>query len=131
MAANTVLKTIHVACRDLGMDNDTRRDLQVLVTGKDSLTAMTPVEHLAVLEGAGFAVISADIIPRPTPVPSGMSAWLNTFRGGFIDSVGVPEKERAQVIEDTRALLRPILADESGNWTADYVRCRFAAVKPE
>jgi hypothetical protein len=35
------------------------------------------------------------------------------------------------VIEDTRALLRPILADEAGNWTADYVRCRFAAVKPE
>ena len=50
MTANTVLKTIHVACRDLGMDNDTRRDLQLLVTGKDSLTAMTPAEHLAVLE---------------------------------------------------------------------------------
>ena len=50
MVANTVLKTIHVACRDLGLDNDTRRDLQVLVTGKDSLTAMTPAEHLAVLE---------------------------------------------------------------------------------
>jgi SAM-dependent methyltransferase len=91
----------------------------------------TAVEWRAVLEGAGFAVVCADIIPRPTPVPSGMSAWLNTFRGGFIDSVGVPEKERAQVIEDTRALLRPILADESGNWSADYVRCRFAAVKPE
>ncbi|WP_054006424.1 regulatory protein GemA [Cypionkella psychrotolerans] len=50
MPANTVLKTIHVAVRDLGMDNDTRRDLQLLVTGKDSLTAMTPAEHLAVLE---------------------------------------------------------------------------------
>ena len=50
MTANIVLKTIHVACRDLGMDNDTRRDLQVLVTGKDSLKAMTPAEHLAVLE---------------------------------------------------------------------------------
>ena len=50
MTANTVLKTIHVAVRDLGMDNDTRRDLQLLVTGKDSLKAMTPAEHLAVLE---------------------------------------------------------------------------------
>jgi SAM-dependent methyltransferase len=89
----------------------------------------TAAEWRAVLEGAGFTVVSADIIPRPTPVPSGMSAWLNTFRGGFIDSVGVPEKERAQVIEDTRALLRPILADEAGNWTADYVRMRFKAVK--
>lgn len=50
MTGNTVLKSIHVAVRDLGMDNDTRRDLQLLVTGKDSLKAMTPAEHLAVLE---------------------------------------------------------------------------------
>lgn len=50
MSTNSVLKTIHVAVRDLGMDNDTRRDLQLLVTGKDSLTAMSPAEHLAVLE---------------------------------------------------------------------------------
>lgn len=50
MTANTVLKTIHVACRDLGMDNDTRRDLQLLVTGKESLSAMTSAEQLAVLE---------------------------------------------------------------------------------
>ena len=50
MPANTILKTIHVACRDLGMDNDTRRDLQLLVTGKESLAAMTPAEQLAVLE---------------------------------------------------------------------------------
>lgn len=91
----------------------------------------TAAEYRAVLEGAGFEVVAADIIPRPTPLPSGMSAWLYTFRGGFIDSCGVPEAERAQVIEDTRALLRPMLADEAGNWTADYVRLRFAARKPE
>ena len=91
----------------------------------------TAEEYRAVLEGAGFSVASCDIIPRPTPVPSGMAAWLQTFRTGFIDNAGVPEAERAQVIEDTRAMLRPILADEAGNWTADYVRLRFAARKPE
>ena len=73
---------------------------------------------------------SADIIPRPTPVPSGIAAWLQTFRSGFIDNAGVPEAERSQVIEDTRAMLRPILADEAGNWTADYVRLRFSARRP-
>ena len=91
----------------------------------------TAEEYRAVLEAAGFEVASAQIVPRPTPLPSGMAAWLQTFRSGFIDSVGVPEAERAQVIEDTRAMLRPILADEAGNWTADYVRLRFAARKPE
>ncbi len=91
----------------------------------------TSAEFRALLEGAGFVVDRADLIPRPTPIPSGMSAWLYTFRGGFIEAAGVPASELAQVIEDTRALLRPILADEAGNWTADYVRMRFAARKPE
>lgn len=83
------------------------------------------------LELAGFAVDACDIVPRPTPIESGMSAWLQTFRGGFIDAAGVPADKRADVIEDVRALLRPILADSAGNWTADYVRLRFAAHKPE
>jgi len=60
-----------------------------------------------------------------------MSAWLQTFRGGFIDAAGVPPDKRGQVIEDARAMLRPILADAAGNWIADYVRLRFAAHKPE
>lgn len=47
------------------------------------------------------------------------------------DAAGVPEDKRGQVIEDVRAMLRPVLADEAGNWTADYVRLRFAATKPE
>lgn len=46
----TVLKTIHVAVRDLGLDDETRRDLQLLVTGKTSLRDMTDAEQLAVLE---------------------------------------------------------------------------------
>lgn len=80
----------------------------------------------AVLEAGGFTVESCDIIPRPTRLPS-IAAWLNTFRGGFIDSAGVPPEKRAQIIEDVRALLRPVLADAQGNWIADYVRLRFSA----
>jgi hypothetical protein len=60
-----------------------------------------------------------------------MSAWLNTFRGGFIDAAGVPPEKRSQIIEDVRAMLRPVLADEGGHWIADYVRIRFAARLPE
>lgn len=91
----------------------------------------TAEAYRAALEAAGFAVDSCTIIPRPTPIVSGMSAWLQTFRGGFIDAAGVPPDKRGQVIEDTRAMLRPILADAAGNWIADYVRLRFAARKPE
>ncbi len=91
----------------------------------------TAEAYRAALEAAGFVVDSCAIIPRPTPIASGMGAWLQTFRGGFIDAAGVPPDKRGQVIEDTRAMLRPILADASGNWIADYVRLRFAAHKPE
>lgn len=84
-----------------------------------------------VLETSGFVVDSCEIVPRPTPLPTGMTAWLNTFRGGFIDGAGVPPDKRAQVIEDVRALLRPVLADGAGNWVADYVRIRFHAHLPE
>jgi SAM-dependent methyltransferase len=83
-----------------------------------------------ILETGGFIVESCAIIPRPTPLPTGMTGWLNTFRGGFIDSAGVPPEKRAQVIEDVRALLRPVLADDGGNWIADYVRIRFSARLP-
>jgi hypothetical protein len=34
------------------------------------------------------------------------------------------------MIEELREALRPELCDESGHWTADYVRLRFAATKP-
>ncbi len=91
----------------------------------------TAAEYRAALEAGGFAVEGCWIVPRPTPITSGMAAWLQTFRGGFIDAAGVPPGKRAQIIEDTRAMLRPVLADAAGNWTADYVRLRFAARKPE
>lgn len=34
-------KTIFVACRQLGLDEDTRRDLQLVATGKESMSDMT------------------------------------------------------------------------------------------
>lgn len=35
---------VHVGCRELGIDGETRRDLQLLVTGKDSMTDMTEAD---------------------------------------------------------------------------------------
>jgi hypothetical protein len=55
-----------------------------------------------------------------------MEAWLNTFRNGVLGMLA-PE-DRVKAVADTVTLLRPILADADGNWTADYVRLRFSAV---
>ena len=85
----------------------------------------------AVLAEGGFSVDFCQIIPRPTPVASGMAAWLETFRGGFIDGAGVPETLKDRIIAETVALLAPALQAADGQWTADYVRLRFAAHLPE
>ena len=49
-ALKAQIKLIHVGCKALGLDHDTRRQLQLVTTGKDSLTAMTLPELTAVVE---------------------------------------------------------------------------------
>ena len=85
----------------------------------------TPEGYSAQLAAHGFAVEQILLIPRPTPLPAGMHAWLTTFRKGVLDAV--PEALRQTVIDETVALLAPALRDEEGKWTGDYVRLRFVA----
>lgn len=46
----TLRRTIFAACRDLGLDDDARHDLQLRVTGKDSLSDMTDRELRLVVD---------------------------------------------------------------------------------
>jgi trans-aconitate methyltransferase len=86
-----------------------------------------PAEYRRMLEDQHFIVEDIRLIPRPTPLPSGMADWLRTFRRGVFEQL--PEDDRAAAIEETVKLLRPVLCDSAGNWTADYVRLRFVATK--
>lgn len=85
----------------------------------------TPEAYRERLEKAGFKVESIALIPRPTPLPTGMAGWLTTFAGLFF--AALPEEDRAVAQDETVELLRHSLCDDAGNWTADYVRLRFAA----
>lgn len=78
------------------------------------------------MEAQGFTVRRIGLYPRPTPLPTGMAAWLKVFRAPFFDQFGGRCDE---VLASTVDLLRPSLCDERGNWTADYVRLRVEAVK--
>ncbi|WP_172298314.1 regulatory protein GemA [Pseudoruegeria sp. HB172150] len=49
MTDRRLQKLIFAGCRELGIDNDTRRDLQLVTTGKDSLGDMTEAEQRAVV----------------------------------------------------------------------------------
>lgn len=84
----------------------------------------TPDEYRALLEENGFIVDDIRNVPRPTPLPTGMGAWLGIFREPFFAQFG-DEREAAR--DDVVELLRPSLADSAGNWIADYVRLRVVA----
>ncbi len=92
----------------------------------------TAAEYAEVLAEAGFAEVRAELVPRPTPLAHGMVAWLATFRGGLMDTLGVHGARRAAVFEQTAELLRPALCSEfdGDSWWADYVRIRAWAVRP-
>lgn len=58
MSHATTIRLIHVAARELGLDEDTRRDLQLVTTGKASLKDMSDDELNDVVEALkarGFA----------------------------------------------------------------------------
>ena len=87
----------------------------------------SPAIYCRLLKAAGFTIRSVDLIPRPTPLPNGMEAWLNTFRNGVLDRLN--PHDRDAVVSNTISLLKPILCDADGNWIADYIRLRFHASK--
>jgi trans-aconitate methyltransferase len=85
-------------------------------------------EYRARLESHGYLVEKITLTPRPTPLASGMAAWLETFRSSVLELL--PQERRAGAIEQIVALLKPALCDREGHWTADYVRLRFLARRP-
>jgi SAM-dependent methyltransferase len=85
----------------------------------------TADEYSALLAEGGFKVREIALVPRPTPLRTGMEGWLRTFGRSFFDQF--PEPERSKVVAETVELLRPSLCDRSGVWTADHVRLRVHA----
>ena len=84
-------------------------------------------EYEARLRRASFVPQSVQLIPRPTPLPTGMRGWLETFANPFCAALA--QNERADFLDEVTAMLKPVLCDSRGRWTADYMRLRFAAIK--
>jgi SAM-dependent methyltransferase len=85
----------------------------------------TAADYRQRLEVRGFIVDSITLFPRPTPLHGDVTGWLETFAETFI--MALPASARPAFLAEVRNALRPALADANGNWTADYVRLRFAA----
>ncbi len=85
-----------------------------------------PAVYREMLEKRGLKVKRIGLFPRPTPLKTGMSAWLRLFRKPFFEQYGDDAQE---VLNEVESLLRPVLCDAHGNWSADYVRLRVEALK--
>ena len=85
----------------------------------------TPEEYAAKLQAAGLVVREIALVPRPTPLPTGMAGWLRTFAVSLL-SRAAPAR-RAALMAEIVELLRPSLCDQSGRWTADFVRLQVVA----
>lgn len=86
----------------------------------------TEAEYTARLVQYGFTVAEIALIPRPTPLPTGIRGWLQTFERATIDTI--PEVERESFMQEVEELLRPEICDSHGQWTAHYIRLRFRAI---
>ncbi len=84
-------------------------------------------DYTARLERVGFVAESVQLIPRPTPLSTGMRGWLETFANPFC--AVLPKEDRGSFLDEVTTMLRPVLCDQQGRWTADYMRLRFLARK--
>ena len=85
----------------------------------------SPEEYTQKLQAQGFEVDSIELIPRPTPIPTDIIGWLDTFGESF--SSIVSEAERPVYLKEVQERLRPTLCNGGDEWFVDYVRLRFAA----
>lgn len=84
-------------------------------------------QYRTALENGGFEVRYIARVERPTPLKSGVRAWLQVFAEGITRSLEPAQK--AQFLDEVETLLRPTLFSEGEGWVADYVRLRIDARK--
>ena len=84
-------------------------------------------EYQSLLEMAGFHVEYIELIPRPTPLKSGVDKWLEIFADGITKHLDKTQK--SAFLDLVKDKLIHTLYTEKNGWVADYVRLRFEAVK--
>jgi len=86
-------RTIFAACRELGLDDEVRRDLQLAATGKESLSGMAPAEMARVIDALKARGWSPDAKGRHAAAPRAdlrliHALWGKLGRAGKLDRPG-------------------------------------------
>ena len=85
----------------------------------------TAEQYAGLLRAENFTVLRADLLPRPTFLPTGMAGWLATFATPFLAEI--PAAAHAAILREVEEVLARPLRSAAGDWIADYVRLRFLA----
>lgn len=84
-------------------------------------------EYADLLQKHGFTVERIYAFARPTPLKTGMTAWLQTFAQSYLHDL--PPAQAARICKMTEDLLTPVLQNSQGVFVADYMRLRLSARK--
>lgn len=87
----------------------------------------TADEYRTRLEAHSFQVRTCLLVPRPTPLETDLTSWLQVFARTFLDAI--PRREHESFLRDVTRQCEAVLRDPTGRWSVDYVRLRFAATK--
>ncbi|WEG10912.1 methyltransferase domain-containing protein [Pullulanibacillus sp. KACC 23026] len=85
-------------------------------------------EYTSLMEEAGFSVVYAEWIDRPTPLDgdNGLRNWISQFSSSLLDSTTELVKE--ELITRVETTLKGTLY-QNGKWVADYKRLRVTGYK--
>jgi 2-isopropylmalate synthase len=87
----------------------------------------TDQAYARALEDQGFQVPVIQLIPRPTPLKTGVREWLKIFADYLLYSM---DAETAELfLDQVEQQAKPRLFSPEQGWVADYVRLRFVALK--
>ena len=95
---------------------------------RDPWVFPAPDEQRKRLQQAGFNVMKCSLRKRPTPLPTNVRGWFDTYCNEILSDFS--NSERDDVIDSMVERLRPQICDADGIWTVDYVRLNFVAMKP-
>ncbi|GAA93859.1 uncharacterized protein L969DRAFT_101239 [Mixia osmundae IAM 14324] len=77
----------------------------------------SPTSYKRLLESENFRVVSIEHVPRITPLPEGLAAWIKLFAPGQLAHLA-SDDDREQVVQEICEALRPDCQDpETGEWT--------------
>jgi trans-aconitate methyltransferase len=87
----------------------------------------TAEDYGARLERGGFEVERIELFERPTPLPSGVRGWVETFAQPFANRLS--PAQAGPIVDEVTRILESGWRQPDGSFVADYVRLRFRARK--